>query len=51
MCLDLKELELKYKINDRDHGKAFDIDSGLSWRACVSFCGGGRVQLLQYHQK
>ena len=49
MCLDLNTLELRYKINDKDYGKAFDIPPGSSWRACVSLFGQDNVvRLIHY---
>ena len=51
MCLDLNDMELKYIINDKDYGKAFDIPSG-EYRAgvCLAVEGTG-FELLQYDTK
>ena len=38
MYLDLNNFELKYSINDKDYGKAFDVEN-TSYRAVVC-CGG-----------
>ena len=35
MILDLKKLELKFIINDEDHGKAFDVDKEEQWNMIV----------------
>ena len=36
MYLDFKSMELRYCVNGKDYGKAFDIKDG-SWRASVTF--------------
>ena len=51
MCLDLNTLELRYKINDKDYGKAFDIPPGSSWRACVSLFGQDNVVRLIHYKR
>ena len=51
MCLDFHNMELKFIINEKDYGKAFDIAAG-EYRAgvCLSWNSTG-FELLQYDAK
>ena len=49
--LDLKTSELKYVINDKDCGKAFDIPSGEYRVGIVLYSNQNSVQLLSYQTK
>ena len=52
MCLDLNALELRFKINHKDYGKAFDIPAGSTWRACVTLYGEDiMITLVHYKRK
>ena len=49
MYLDLYKLELSFKINGVNYGKAFDVDGGYEYVAGVSIGGcGDKVTLITH---
>ena len=49
MWLDLNDKELKYCINDKDYGKAFDEMEQTDYRAAVAvYRSGEEVELVKY---
>ena len=50
MCLDLNNMELKYIINNKDYGKAFDIPPG-EYRVGVCLAWNNTYELLSYDTK
>lgn len=51
MYLDLNKFELKFSVNDKDHGKAFDVDQTSSYRAAVNMEWSDSVKLVFYKFK
>ena len=51
MYLDFNNMELKYSVNNKDYGKAFNIPEG-SYRASISlYWKNDKVTLVFYHAK
>ena len=46
MKVDFNKLELSYKVNETNHGKAFDIDDA-NYKAALTLCSG-TYQLVSY---
>ena len=46
MILDFDKLELRYCVNGKDYGKAWDIDKGKKYRGYAAIFREGIVELL-----
>eukprot|EP01084_Bolivina_argentea_P208738 355760_1 len=46
MCIDLYNMQLKYIINGKDYGKAFDIEKTKYRAAVLLSCQGNQIKLL-----
>ena len=51
MCLDLNRMELKFVINDKDYGKAFDVPPGNYRVGVCSHANATGFKLLEYETK
>ena len=47
--IDLKNEELKYCVNDKDFGVAFELKKGVGYRFCMSIKGRAKFESLSYH--
>ena len=48
VVLDLNKYELKFCVNDVDHGKAFNVDPNMSYRAGVNLRSSDCIRLIRY---
>ena len=53
MKLDLNAKSLKFKVNEKDYGVAFEIDAKKKWKAAISIgreSNQHEYQLISYQQ-
>ena len=51
MHLDLEKYELRYYVNNKDQGKAYDVDEEIRYKAAITMDDvGSKIQLISYEQ-